>query len=67
MMTVNGIIMVASTTRNVASRPRQRMRENPYATIALEMVMPATLSTDTTSELRRYCRKSATGESRTAE
>src|SRR6185369_13150875 len=65
--TTGGTISVESTNRNIASRPRQRSRENPYAAIALDATIPATLKSPTTAEFFRYSGKSAIGLCQTSE
>ncbi len=45
MVTTPGSIMVARTSANIVSRPRQRSRANEYATSAEERAMPITPAT----------------------
>ncbi len=53
MSTGKGTIIVASTSAKNTPRPRQRMRENPYATTAVEAVIPMTPRIATTRLLRK--------------
>ena len=57
MVTGKGIIIVASMMPNSAPRPRNGILAKPYATTALESVVPATVSRATIIELRVQSRK----------
>ena len=59
IVTGNGIIIVESISANSSPRPRKRILAKPYATSALESVVPATPSTAMISVLRVHSRKLA--------